>query len=176
MEKHVKEQPSSLQKKSIQGGGALRGARLRWGRGQGEPPGQESPALEKRELYQSSWTERQSQGTRAGSQEGRWSHQVPGVTNRGVVPQGRAPHTPRAELPKELEQLRRWLHGGGCTAPKHGSSGAGHGVQDPALPQDRQRPGEHKAARTLLLQGAPSCAGQRPRPRGIQAPADWELR
>ena len=58
------------------------------------PPGQESPVPEKQVLHQSSRTETYSQGTRAGSQEGQWSPQVPGVTKRGTAPQGRAHHTP----------------------------------------------------------------------------------
>ena len=102
--------------------------------------------------------ERRSQGTRAGSQEGQWSHQVAGVTNRGSAPCGRARHTPQAELPKGLERVPgralgavqaeaqaaapsgggclalravqvAALQGGGCAAREHNSSGAGPGDQ-----------------------------------------------
>ena len=67
-----------------------------WAKATGRvPPGQESPHPEKQELYQPSRRERRSQGARAGPQEGQWSPQVPGSTNAGPAPRGRAHHTPR---------------------------------------------------------------------------------
>ena len=60
---------------------------------QPEPPGQESPVLEKQELLQSSQRERCSQGTPAGSQEGQGSLQVPRFKNRGSSPRRSAQHT-----------------------------------------------------------------------------------
>ena len=103
--------------KGLQGGGALRGARLRPGKGQ------ESTLLEKQELHQSSWVERHSQGVRAGPQEGQGCPQAPWDTNRHLRPGESAPsslkgcsgHT--AGTRSSSEGLSRRLRGEGAARP-----------------------------------------------------------
>ena len=132
------------------------------------PPGQESPGPEKQELYQSSRMERHSQGTRAGSQEGQWRPQAPGVTNRGPAPWGRASYTAAPERAgarragsweESKRLLGQRLHVEGAALPQeHNSSGAGPGAQGTGgHSPGHQRSGGHRAARTLLLPGAPRC-------------------
>ena len=130
--------------------------------------------------------ERCSQGPPAGSQEGQWSPQVPGVTNRGSAPRGRARHTPLAQLPKGLQRAQRGLGsssggGSGGGSERRGLRGPGSTIpaaqtpeprtpgntaQDPALPL-----GQAEAGRTQDSEDAPatrgaalSCAGQHPPP------------
>ena len=68
------------------------------------------------------------QGTGAGSQEGQWSPEVPGVTNRGGAPGGEPPHTV-GQAGKGLKHVPRGTsgaaqvvaqvaapHRGGCVA------------------------------------------------------------
>ena len=129
---------------------------------------------------------------------GRWSPQIPGVTNRGGSPRGeRTTHcrpgvvkgwsTPggaseqlgwqlRVEgaAPCCLREPRSLEQGSGSTGPR--SQGAReHSPGSCAPPRDRQRPGGHRTARMLLLQGAPElCRSEPPQPRSIQASEEWE--
>ena len=116
-------------------------------------------------------------------------------TNRGGVPQGRAPHTLLPELPKELEHVPGRAPGaalagapaelcaeggvwpGGrfqrCRPPE--PSVLGDTAHDPAL-----HPGQAEAERTqgskdAPASGRPELCRSAPPPRSIEAPADWEL-
>ena len=123
------------------------------------------------------------------TQEGCWSPQVPGVTNRRSAP-GRAP-TRWAEHCKGLERTQRGpgsssaaaLHGGGCATRERDSSSAGPGAQSngghgprssapPGTGRGREGPGQRECS---CHREALSCACQHPHPQSIQAPADWEL-
>ena len=153
------------------------------------PPGQESPILEKQKLYQSSWKERCSQGTRADSQEGYRCPRAPRDTKRATKLWGRAVHTLQAELSKGLDAAPSGAPGAAQVAAtvwpwECDSSGAGpraqgarDTAQDPALP-----PGQVEAGRTQGGKDAPAARWPRavqintPCPRTIQVPGDWELR
>ena len=74
---------------------------------QRETPGQESPVVEKQEIYQSSRMERLSQGTWTGYQERQWSLQFLGSLTEEVHPGWRARYIPWAEHSKGLEHASR---------------------------------------------------------------------
>ena len=65
--------------------------------------------------------ERRLQGTQEGYQEGQWSPQVPGVSNRGYGPRGRTRYTLRAERSRGLQLvLGRALGAAQMAAPRRG--------------------------------------------------------
>ena len=135
--------------------------------------------------------ERRSQGTRAGSQEGQWSPQVPGVTNRGSAPRGeRATHRGPSSVkgwsahpagPREQLRRRLWQRLGrrGLRGPqeqrfqrRRPRSPGRRGTQ-PRIrrsPRDRRRPGGHRTARTLLPPGAPELCRSAPPAPGASRP------
>ena len=131
------------------------------------------------------------QGTGAGPQEGQRA-QSPGSLGEEGRRGESAPHTAGGAVkgwsPRgasgEAGGSAGGSGGGGCALLPSGaaapgarcqqrrppSQGAGDTAQDPALPRDRRRRGGPRTARTPLLPGAPSCAGQRPRRPGAPRP------
>ena len=167
--------------KGIQGGGALRGARLR---PQRVHPGQESPVPEKQELQTILLDGKvRSQGVGAGSQEGRGCPQAPRDTNRGPAPWGRVPH-PAAELSKGLQPSRLGLGAAPAAAPPRGGCLAQERFQQ-CRPRNTgcwgTQPGMGATPGTSRGREGTGCSchwaprtGQisSPRPQSIQAPAD----
>ena len=108
---------------------------------------------------------------RRSSQEGQWNLQVPGVSNKGSVPRGRAYHTRQKDPSRAGARTRQGLgrsSGGssrwrGLHAREHNSSGVGPDSQGTGghipgsctPPWDRQRLGGPRKARMLLPPGAP---------------------
>ena len=131
--------------------------------------------------------ERHSQGTQAGSQDGQWSPQVPGVTNIG---NGESRHRPWTELQQRLERVPSGPRnsgggGSGSGSARRGMHGPGRAIPeaqapDPRVlgdtarirrsPWDMWGPGGHRTA------GHPRAVQvSAPHARSIQAPTDWGL-
>ena len=161
------------------------------------PTGLESPVPEKKELYQSSRSERHSQGARAGSQEGQGCPHAPRGTKRGTVPWGEgATHCGRSYL----KGCSAGLGGPGSSSPgcsgrdctrrglhaRRSTFAAVQALEPRALGDTAQHPvlpwRQAEARRTQDSKDAP--ATRQPQnvqiralcPWSNQAPADWELR
>ena len=132
--------------------------------------------------------ERHSQGTQAGSQDGQWSPQVPGVTNIG---NGESRHRPWTELQQWLERVPSGPRnsgggGSGSGSARRGMHGPGRAIPeaqapDPRVlgdtarirrsPWDMWGPGGHRTARTLLPRGPPElCRSVPPMPAASRLP------